>query len=375
MELAVAATTQAAACAVVLQAAANTVGHLIVEAHAIELAHRHVVHRVVRAAAIPRLEEARVASDDEMIGVRRIDPHRVIVFVVAHHRKLPRVAAVVREGEVHRHPVDAVRVLRIDAYLREVERTVVDRTHPLPGLSRIGGLIDTREELLRLYAAHAIGLDHHVENAGVTGRDIDVHAALRRFWESAAFDLGPTAAAVRGLPESGARAARLEERRLAQTFVRCSVEHFRIARIHRDVDEARLVADELDQVPALSAVRGLVHPAFGIVRPDGAECGDVDDVRIGRVDDDATDVLRLLESDRCPADAAVGGLIDAVPRGHAVARVLLTGADIDGVRARRRDGDVADRGDRHVVPDGEEGRARIDRLPDAGTATRDVEDP
>ena len=188
---------------------------------------------------------------------------------------------------------------------------------------------------------------------------------LLRLGESAALDLAPGLAAVRRLPQRRARTAALEEIRAARPLPRRRVERVRIARVHRDVDEARLVADELAQLPGLSAVDRLVESAFRVRGPGRADRRDVRDVRIRRMNDDASDVLRLLETDRLPGDAAVDRLVHAPARRDAVARVALTRSDVDDLRIARRDRDVADRCDRHVIPQRDERRAGVDRLPHA----------
>ena len=117
LELAVAAPRDAARGPVVLQAAAHAIRHLEVEADAVELPHREVVQAIVRAALVVRLEQSRIAGHDEVARVVRVDPHRVVVFVDAEHAGAPRIAAVVGEREIHRHAVQAIRVLRVDADL------------------------------------------------------------------------------------------------------------------------------------------------------------------------------------------------------------------------------------------------------------------
>src|SRR5262249_9525044 len=153
--------------------------------------------------------------------------------------------------------------------------------------------------------------NHHVHDVRIAVRDLDVHAALVRLGEAAAFDLAPRVAAVRRLPERGAWPAALQVVRTAHAFPARRVQRIRVARIHRDVDEAGLVAYEFAQLPRLAAVGGLVEAALGIRRPCRADGGDVDDVGIRRVDNDASDVLRLLEAERLPGESTVGGLVHA----------------------------------------------------------------
>src|SRR2546430_15271631 len=57
--------------------------------------------------------------------------------------------------------------------------------------------------------------------------------------------------------------------------------------VHGDINEPCLVADELDELPRLATVGGLVEPALGVRGPGLAERRDVHDVRVGRVHHDA----------------------------------------------------------------------------------------
>src|SRR5262249_30195793 len=129
------------------------------------------------------------------------------------------------------------------------------------------------------------------------------------------------------------------------------VERLGVGRVHRQVDEPGVRVDELDEVPGLAAVAGPVHAALRVRPPEVAEGGDVDDVRVPRVDDDAADVVRFLEAHVPPGLAAVGGPVHALAPRDAVARVGLAGADPDDVRVGRGHGDVADGGRALVLED------------------------
>ena len=127
---------------------------------------------------------------------------------------------------------------------------------------------------------------------------------------------------------------------------------FGIRGIHDDVGEAGVVVDELGVRPGLAAVGRLVEPALRVRSEQMPDRRDVDDVRVLRVDDDAADALGFLQPDVHELLAAVGGLVDAGAERRALAVVRLAGADVDDVRVRRRERDVADRRHRILVEDG-----------------------
>src|SRR5205807_6734310 len=117
--------------------------------------------------------------------------------------------------------------------------------------------------------------------------------------------------------------------------------------------------------PGLAAVGRLVQAALLVRAPDVAEGGDIDDVGVGGVDDDAADVLRVPQAHVLPGLAAVGRFVDAVAPGDAVAGVGLAGADPDHVGVRFGDGHVAERNRRLALEDGRPGGAIVDGLPQA----------
>jgi hypothetical protein len=73
------------------------------------------------------------------------------------------------------------------------------------------------------------------------------------------------------------------------------------------------------------------------------ERGDVHDLGIARVNDDAADVVGIAKTHVGPGFAPVEGAIHAVTPGRALAVVRFAGSRPDDVRIRRRDRQVADR--------------------------------
>ena len=104
---------------------------------------------------------------------------------------------------------------------------------------------------------------------------------------------------------------------------------------------AGLVVDEEDLVPGLAAVDGLEDAAVGVVRPLVAAGRDVDDVGVGRMDDDAGDRVRVGQAHVRPGLAAVDRFEDADAGLGAAEDVVLARPDPDDVlgrtgRGRRR---------------------------------------
>src|SRR5271165_3204388 len=62
--------------------------------------------------------------------------------------------------------------------------------------------------------------------------------------------------------------------------------------------------------PGGTAIGGLVHASFVIGTVRMAQSGDIDDLRVIRVNDNAADLPRLLKSDVLPRFASIQGLVD-----------------------------------------------------------------
>src|SRR5262249_3808209 len=118
---------------------------------------------------------------------------------------------------------------------------------------------------------------------------------------------------------------------VALSFPRGDKERLGIAGTDPHVDDAGPLIDGQDVFPRLSAVGGLVEAALPAWPVEPAQGPDVDDVRIGRMDGDAADLVTLLEAHVLPGLAAINRLVDAIAVGHRVARVVLTCADPDDV--------------------------------------------
>src|SRR5262249_48228213 len=102
--------------------------------------------------------------------------------------------------------------------------------------------------------------------------------------------------------------------------------------------------------------------------------GDVNDVGVARVDEDAGQVLGVAQADVLPGGAAVGALVKAVAEADAALRLVLAAAEPDDVGVLRIDDDAAERVGAVVVEDRFPGQAAVGRLPEAAGGRRDVPD-
>src|SRR5579872_1724673 len=214
-------------------------------------------------------------------------------------------SAVVRDVEaaVRAEDVHAVAVLRIDADLAEVHRPRVERRQLLPAVASINAPVDA------VLAARRF--DGGVDDAAVAAEDVEADAAFVAARQSGG-ELRPGGAAVCGPVDAAAGSAAVESPRSALALIHRSEEDVRILRIHDDVGRARVLVDEEAPGPRPPSVRRAEHTPLGVRSPQMTGRGDVDDLRVGGMDDDAADVAGVLEARRGPRASRVGGLVRAV---------------------------------------------------------------
>ena len=276
--------------------------------------------------------------------------------------------AVVGDSQAGGQAVDPVRPLRIDADVGVVERPLAGR------LVGVGGLPGAAAVLGAQHHVVALRLHQGVDDPRLGGRDGEADAAevaLRQ-----AVVLGqplPAVAAVVGDVEPRARPAGAEEPGPAPVVPQCGEELVRVGGVHHQLGAAAALVGVEDALPGLAAVGGPEDAALGVLAPLLALGGDVGDVGVGGMQDDAADALGLVEPQVMPGAAGVERAVDAVADRSAVARVAFAGAHPDDVRVAPEDRDGADRRHRLVVEDRLEGQAAVGRLPDAAGRAPDVD--
>src|SRR5207245_7296722 len=121
------------------------------------------------------------------------------------------------------------------------------------------------------------------------------HGLLVRVWffqlripRQAFLQLLPGRAAVGRLVQAAARTAAAETEDGAAALIRGRDQRARTARVHCDVADASVLVDEEHIRPCLAAVGRFVHAAILRWTPKISFGSDVDAVRIGWIDDDAT---------------------------------------------------------------------------------------
>src|SRR5262249_19257068 len=118
-------------------------------------------------------------------------------------------------------------------------------------------------------------------------------------------------------------------------------------------------------LPRASAVVGAEHAPLWVLREEVPDGGDVDDVGIGGMNDDARDVMRIGESHELPRLARVGRLEDALAGDRRPRIRLVSAAEPDDLRIRGSDRNGADRFRAHAVGDVRPRGAGVCRLPES----------
>ena len=312
---------------------------------------------------------ALVAAEDHQIAVIRIDPQ--LMVVVATRRSLERLAeglaAVARSIDAGVRRVHEVGILRIDDDLAKVPAASPDAR-----ISR--RLHERRARIVRSVQTAILCIDDRVDPPRIRRRDRDADAS-EPFGRQAVSQLIPDRAAVRGFVEAAAGAVRrrINAPRWTPRIPERGVDRLRVRRIDGDVDRADVVALEQHLLPRRAAVSRAIHAAVRIAAVGMTDRRDEHDIGILWIDGHPTDLPRVVETDVGPVLAGIGGLIHPVAVRDLRPHVAFTGADVDDVRIRIRDGDGANRRHRLRIEDRQPGPPRVRRLPDAAADRAHVE--
>ncbi len=279
--LSIARLARAGPAVVVLKPAIHVVkGLTVVEVDRVILRDRKIRDEVHRLTAIVRDVDAAVVADDEVIRIRGIDPHRVIVHV----RGLTDC--------VIRHPA----VFGNEKRLAELVETIwVPWIHPdlphVPGELGIRALLrPARTVVVRAIHLGRIRLERRVNSARLRWRNREsdtTDVTIRKAFGHAP----PRISAVSGLVDAALRSATDETVRFSLTLKCGGIHDRRIGRIHDDISHACMRADRQHCFPRFPTVDGLVESALTAARPERTLRGDEHDVRVRRVHHDAPDML------------------------------------------------------------------------------------
>ena len=307
--------------------------------------------------------DATVIAVDQVTGVLRVDPERMVVRVNFGVTLEERPARIVGDGQLSAENIDPFFVIRIDADLAVVHGPRIQAVNLRPGFALVFGA---------KYAAFLV-LDGRIHDVGVAAEDVEADSPHRTLGKAVA-QLPPGAPTVDGLVDPAMGTPAVEAPRTASALIGRGIQHLGIGRVHRQIDRAGVLIQAEHVLPVPSAVDRHEHSTLRVCTPQVSERGYVDDIGILRVDDDAADVVRLAKPHVLPCPAAVGRLVDAIaPRG-ALSVVGFARANPDDVVICRVDGHVADGHRGLAVKDVHPGVASVHGLQEAARSRRGVED-
>ena len=335
----------------------------------IELCGRLVVQGRPGLPAVERDSSAAVVSLDHALGVARIDPQDVAV-AVRHANARKRPAPVDRSPRAEVQGVDRILVRRVGGDEREVPRANHEPlvgVDPLPALARVVGAENPARRVRRFHAGP--------QSRRVGGRHGDADATQRAGRQAVTpGDIGPGVSAVGALPEPAPAASGGEAPGEALILPQRGVQDACVGRIEREIDRAGGIVDEQHLRPALAPVARAEHAACGVRSERVPHGGDVDDVRVGRVDADHGNVARIVESEVAPRLAAVGRSPHPIAVCQVFPPIRLARAHVDHIGVGRGHRDRAYRRDvgravAHVAPR----LAAVGRLPHTAIHGSEVE--
>ena len=353
--------------AAILLRAVEAVRKRSVGRNVIELARRLVEPRAPRLGAVDAHARALIAGQHHVRRVRRIDPE--LVRVVAVGRSLDRGevrAAVARAIERGIGYVHDVGILRIDFDVTEIPAAL---PQPAVAVDQAPG----RTAVVAAVEPALLCVQDRVDAPRVARRDrqADLAQALAR--KSAAAHLLPGRAAIRRAIEPAARTVRGRidaPRRPARLPQRG--ENDVPLRVGGEIDGARVRVVEQRARPGRAAVRRAKDAARFVGPVSVPERGHEQRLRVGRIDENASDLTRVFQTDRVPGFAGVVGAIHAVAVDDVRTHVGFAAAGVHGIRIAPGHRERTDGTDRQRVGDVIPGHAGIGRLPNAAADRTEV---
>src|SRR6516162_1921743 len=187
-------------------------------------------------------------------------------------------------------------------------------------------------------------------------------------------NLRPAVAAIGGTEEAASRPSARDVPEVPAGLPEGRKQHTRIARIHRQIDGARIGLSIQHFAPGFATVARSEDPALIVGAEYVAKCGDIDEIGVQGMDADAADEPGFTEAQMAPGPAGIRRFVNAVAVGYVEPYLGLPGADIDHVGVRGRHGERTDRGGAekavaHATPID----PAIHRLPHASGAGSEIE--
>src|SRR5713226_9784583 len=148
---------------------------------------------------------------------------------------------------------------------------------------------------------HAIARFYQSVNAiRLRLRECESDLSDRVCWKSVAFEFGPRRSAIVRNEKTAAGTATFPRPRVHLELPHCGEQCLRIRRMHHDIDAAGVRIDEQHSHPRFPTVCRAIDPTLLLRTVAVSLSSDEDDVRILRIDCEASDSATLLESHSRP---------------------------------------------------------------------------
>ena len=281
------------------------------------------------ATAVERNIGAAVVGLDHDVSILRIDPDVVIVAMRgAKDRK--RLAAVGGFKESFRAGVDHVGVCRVsaegDVIKWPLNHRRSDRSrlwiHRCPTLPCI---IRTIQSTARFC------FNQRIDPIRFRGCDGKICLA-NQFVRQSGYALREVLAAVGALVEAAVARTADDRPGFAFEVRHPGVNNTGITGLQLDIHCAYAIRNEQNLAPSLSAVRGFEDAALSIRFESVALRRDPNDVRISRMNANASNLARVVEADEFPCQPTVGRFVHATSGRDVAAHIVRARAQIDHVR-------------------------------------------
>ena len=223
------------------------------------------------------------------------------------------------------------------------------------------------------FAPHPAVVADEIQNIRIGGRDGDAHPANLLTGGKPLGQKLPRLARVGRLVDSAAGTGDDIIPSLPVALPGNGIQGLVVGGVDGDFHHADLLGDVEDLLPCLATVTGLEDAALLVVGVLVAEGSDIHDVIILRVDEDAADVVSVVEPHVLPCAPRVGRLEYTRPGNRTARHVRLAGTDPDQVRILVGYRDDRDRGSRLALKDRFPSRAVVDGLPEITGAGAAVE--
>ncbi len=207
-------------------------------------------------------------------------------------------------------------------------------------------------------------VDDRIDHVGFAAANVDPDAAGIPLRQTVGHFL-PLCAAIGGFENSAAGTSLHDFPGEPDGVVHGGVEHVGVAEVDGQVYRAAGLIDEQLFPPGAAAIGSLEDAAFLVGSAQVSQGRDPDDVRVGGMDDDAGDVLRIAQAHIGPGVAAVGRLVDSVAPVGAARQGIVAGSYPHYVGIGGSHGHCAHRGDAGGIGDGLPGGAVVGGTPHA----------